>query len=92
MAKDVASIYDLIKDVTFKPCLLDKVDVELLEFHGHDEAFISGVIMWIVGEDCSVGVTGAASKAMHILGDNFADDGTPGSQWDGWCPALVGPG
>jgi hypothetical protein len=92
VTKDVVSIYDLVKDIAFKPCLLDEVDVELLEFHGCDEVFISGVVVWIVGEDRSVGVTRAASKAMRILGDNLADDGTPGSRWDGWCPALDGPG
>jgi hypothetical protein len=79
VAKDVVSIFDLVKDVTFEPCLLDKVDVELLELHGCDEVFISGVVVWIVGEDHSVGVMGAASKAMHIFGDNLADDSTPGS-------------
>ena len=88
----MVSIYDLVKDVTFEPCLLDKVDIELLEFHGHDEVFISGVVVWIMGEDCSVGVMGAASKAMRILGDNLADDGNPGSQWGGWSPAWDGPG
>ncbi len=92
VAKDVVSIYDLIKDIAFKPCLLDKVDIELLKFHSRDEVFISGVVVWIVGEDHSVGVTGAALKAMRILGEDLADDGTPGSQWDGWCPALDGPG
>jgi hypothetical protein len=88
----MVSIYELVKDVTFEPCLFDKVDVKLLEFHGCDEVFISGVVMWIMGEDCSVRVTGAALKAMLIFGDNLADDGTPGSWWGGWCPALDGPG
>ncbi len=91
MAKDVVSIYDLVKDITFEPCLLDKVDVKLIEY-GCDEVFISGVVVWIVGEDRSVGVTGAASKAMRILGEDLADDGTPGSQWDRCYPALDGPG
>ncbi len=83
MAKDVVSIYNLVKDVTFKPCLLNKVNVELLEFHGCNEVFISGVAVWIFGEDCSIGVTGVASNSMRILGDNLADEGTPGSQWGG---------
>jgi hypothetical protein len=79
VAKDVVSIYDLVKHVTFEPCLLDEVDIELLEFHGCYEVFISGAVVWIEGKDCSVGVTVAALKAICILGDNLADDGTPGS-------------
>ena len=73
MTKDVVSIDDFIKEVTFEPCLLHKVDVEVLKFHGGDKGFVSGVIMWVMGGNVSVRVSGAATETMHILGDDFAD-------------------
>jgi hypothetical protein len=73
VTKDVVSINDFVKDVTFEPCLLHKVSVELLKFHGGDKVFVSGVIVWVMGADASVRVLGATAKTMRILGDNFAD-------------------
>ena len=54
VTKDVVSIYDFIKYVSLQPCLLHEVYVKLLEFHGSDEVFISGVIVWVVRLDISV--------------------------------------
>jgi hypothetical protein len=72
--KGVVSIDDFIKDVLFKPCLLHKVNIELLKFHGGDtKVFVSGVIMWVMGVDASVRVSRATTKTMRVLGDNFAD-------------------
>ncbi len=73
VTKDVVSIDDFIKEVTFEPCLLHKVDVEVLKFHGGDKVFVSGVIMWVMGADVSIRVLGAATETMRILGDGFAD-------------------
>ncbi len=78
MTKDVVSIDDFIKDVTFKPCLLHKVDVKVLQFHGGDKVFVLGVVVWVMRADVSVRVLGAATKTMHILGDDFVD-GKPSS-------------
>ncbi len=78
MTKDIVSIDDFVKDFTLEPCLLHKVNVELLKFHGGDKVFISGVIMWVMGADISVRVSGATAKTMRILGDNLAD-GKPSS-------------
>jgi hypothetical protein len=47
---------------------------QLLKFHGGDEVFVSGVIVWVMGADTSIRVSGVAMKTMHILGDKFADD------------------
>ncbi len=78
MMKGVVSIDDFIKDVTFEPCLLHKVDVEVLKFHGGDKVFVSGVVVWVMGADVSVRVSGAATETMRVLGDDFAD-GKPSS-------------
>ncbi len=76
----MVSIDDFIKDVTLKPCLLHKVDIKLLKFHGGDEVFVSGVIVWVIGADTSVRVLGVATKTMPISGDKFADDKPSSSQ------------
>ena len=78
MTKDVVSIDDFVKDVTFEPCLLHKVNVILLKFHGGDKVFVSSVIIWVMGADVSGWVLGATTKTMHILGNDFAD-GKPSS-------------
>jgi hypothetical protein len=54
VTKDVVSVYDFIKDVSLQPCLLYEVYVELFEFHGNDEVFVYGVIVWVVRSDISV--------------------------------------
>ncbi len=74
----MVSIDDFIKDVTFEPCLLHKVGVEVLKFHGADKVFVSVVIMWVMGADVSSRVLGATTETMHILGDDFTD-GKPSS-------------
>ncbi len=74
MTKDVVSINYFIKDVALEPCLLHKVDIKLLKFHGGDEVFVSGVIVWVMGVDTTIRVLGAATKTIHVLGDKFADD------------------
>ncbi len=83
MTKDVVSIDDFAKDVTFKPCLLHKVNVELLKFHSGDKVFASGVIVWVMGADTSVWVLGAAKKTMRILDDDFTDGKPLSSQCEG---------
>ncbi len=72
VAKDVVSIDDFIKYIVFQPCFLDEVNVKLFEFHGGDEVFISGVVVWLIRSEFSVGVAGAAAESMCILGDYFA--------------------
>ncbi len=74
----MVSIDDFIEDVTFKPCFLHKVNVELLKFHGGYKVFLSGVIVWVIGEDASVRALGATTETMRILSDNVAD-GKPSS-------------
>jgi hypothetical protein len=74
VAKDMVSIDDFIKDVTFKPCFLYEVVVKLFEFHGGNKVFIPGVIVWVVRAKFFVRVGGAAAKSLCILGDNFTDD------------------
>jgi hypothetical protein len=71
--KDMVSIDDFIKDVTFEPCLLHKVDVKVLKFHGGDKVFASGVVVRVMGVDVSVRVSEAATETMQVLGDDFAD-------------------
>ncbi len=78
MTKDVVSIDDFVKDVTYQPCLLHKVNIELLKFHCGDKVFVSGIIVWFMGVYTSARVSGATTKTMHILGEDFAD-GKPSS-------------
>jgi hypothetical protein len=70
--KEVVSIDDFIQDVALEPCLLHKVDIELLKFHGG--------IVWVMGADTSVRVLGAAMKTMRVLGDKYADNKPLSSQ------------
>jgi hypothetical protein len=72
--EDVVSVYDFVKDVPFKPCLLHKVYIKLLEFHGRDEVFVSHVIMWRVGTNISIFITWTTTETMCILREEFADD------------------
>ncbi len=53
---------------------MHKVYVELLEFHGCDEVFVSDVIVWVVGVDISILVARAKTETVSILGEDFADD------------------
>jgi hypothetical protein len=46
----------------------------LLEFHGGNEVFVSGVVMWVMWQQFAVGIAGPAVESKGILGDNFADD------------------
>ncbi len=79
VAKDVVSIDGFVKDVTFEPCFLYEVDVKLFEFHGGDEVFISGVVVWVIWAKFTIRVAGAAAKSLCVLGENFADDILSGS-------------
>ncbi len=42
--KDMVSIDDFVKNITFEPCLLHKVNIKLLKFQGGDKVVISGVV------------------------------------------------
>jgi hypothetical protein len=64
--KDVVSIDDFIKDVTFEPCLLHKVNVKVLKFHGGDKVFVSGVIVWVMGRMCPSGSQGLQRRPCAI--------------------------
>jgi hypothetical protein len=45
----------------------------MLELHGCDEVFVSGVIMLVVGADISILVARATTETVRILGEDFAD-------------------
>ncbi len=72
--EDVVSIDGFVEDVPFEPCLLHKIYIELLEFHGRDEVFVSCVIMWRIGTNISVVITWATTETMCIFHEEFADD------------------
>ncbi len=74
VVKDVVSIDGFIKDVTFELCFLYEVDVKLFEFHGGDEVFISGVVIWVIRAKFTIRVAGAAAKSLCVLRDDSADD------------------
>jgi hypothetical protein len=72
--EDVVSVYGFVEYVPFEPCLLHEVYIELLEFHGHDEVFVSHVIMWRIGMNISIIITWATTETMCTLREEFADD------------------
>jgi len=43
-------------------------------FHGCDEVFVSGVIVWSVGANISIFIFGPTAETVRILGEDFADD------------------
>ena len=45
VTENMVSVDGFVKDISFEPCLLDEVNVELLQLHGCDEMFIPCVIM-----------------------------------------------
>jgi hypothetical protein len=53
---------------------LQKVFVELLEFHSCNEVFISGVIVLVMGADIFILVARGATETVRIPGEDFADD------------------
>ncbi len=53
---------------------MHEVYLKLLEFHGCNEVFVSGVIVWVVGGDISILVARAAMETVRILDEDFADD------------------
>jgi len=53
---------------------LHKVHVELFEFHGCDEVFVSGVIVCGVGANVSIFIFGPTAETVRVLGEDFADD------------------
>ncbi len=50
----------------------------MFKVHGGDKVFVSAVVVWVMGADVSVRVSGAAMETMRVLGDDFAD-GKPSS-------------
>jgi hypothetical protein len=45
VTEDVISIDNLVKNISFEPCLLDEIGIDTLQFHGCYEVFITRVIM-----------------------------------------------
>ena len=45
VSKDMISIDDLVEYVSFEPCFLDKVDIEVFCFHHGDNVFIACVVV-----------------------------------------------
>ena len=43
--KDMISIDDLVEYVSFEPCFLDKVDIEVFCFHHGDDVFVACVVV-----------------------------------------------
>ena len=44
VSKDMISVYDLVKNISFEPSLLDKVNIDALQFHRRYEMFILRVV------------------------------------------------
>jgi hypothetical protein len=45
VSKDMISIDDLVEYVSFEPCFLDKVDIEVFCFHHGDDVFVACVVV-----------------------------------------------
>ena len=48
MPKDVISVNDFIKCISFEPSLLDEVDVKGLRFHHSNEMLVPCIVVWCI--------------------------------------------
>ena len=49
MSEDVISVDDFVKYISFEPCFLDKINIEVFCFHYGNEMFVACVVVWLSG-------------------------------------------